>query len=107
MLGNPSRDGNSLKAMARTPLSALRLVSAAASSASHSGTMQRGMFTPPDGAHHSCVVGFDAGQGQFLVLCLIERLAAETGEGGKRQRAVGVVQCQVLDSFISVPAALS
>ena len=56
MLGNPSRVGSSLKAMARTPRSALRLVSAAASSASHRGMIQSGMFTPCDGAHHSSTI---------------------------------------------------
>src|SRR6476660_5396148 len=41
--------GSSLKQMARTPRSALRWISAAASSTSQSGMMQRGMFKPPDG----------------------------------------------------------
>ena len=48
--------GNSLKQNARTPRSALRWISAAARSSSHSGMMQSGMLTPPDGAHHSSTI---------------------------------------------------
>src|SRR3954466_1138872 len=48
--------GSSLKQNARTPLSALRWISAAASSASQSGIRQSGMFTPFDGAHHSSTI---------------------------------------------------
>ena len=56
MLGSLRRVGISLKAMARTPRSALRFVSAAASSASHSGMMHSGMLTPPEGSHHSSTI---------------------------------------------------
>src|SRR5680860_103589 len=48
--------GISLKQIARTPRCALRSVSAAASSTSHSGMMQSGMFMPPDGSHHSSTI---------------------------------------------------
>src|SRR5438128_317565 len=48
--------GSSLKQNARTPRSAFRWISAAASSASQSGIRQSGMFTPCDGAHHSSTI---------------------------------------------------
>src|SRR5882672_6194219 len=48
--------GSSVKQNARTPRSALRWISAAASSSSQSGMMQSGMFTPCDGAHHSSTI---------------------------------------------------
>src|SRR5450755_1853833 len=48
--------GSSLKQNARTPRSALRWISAAASSTSHNGMMHSGMFNPPDGAHHSSTI---------------------------------------------------
>src|SRR3954451_447059 len=48
--------GSSLKQMARTPRCALRSVSLAASSTSHSGMRQRGMLTPPEGPHHSSTI---------------------------------------------------
>ena len=48
--------GSSLKQNARTPRSALRWISAAASSTSHSGMMHSGMLTPPDGSHHSSTI---------------------------------------------------
>ena len=96
MLGSLRRVGISLKAMARTPRSALRLVSAAASSASHSGMMHSGMLTPPDGAHHSSTIqslfAFTQARPELLVLALVEGLAAEAGEGRERERAVGVVE---------------
>src|SRR6478752_5242564 len=53
MLGSPSHDGSSENATARTPRAALRRTSAAASSASHSGTRQSGMSRPLLPAHHS------------------------------------------------------
>src|SRR5207249_2308261 len=43
MLGSPSRVGSSLKQNARTPRSALRWISAAASCTSHIGMMHSGM----------------------------------------------------------------
>ena len=48
--------GSSLKQNARTPRSALRWISAAASSTSHNGMMHSGMFMPPDGSHHSSTI---------------------------------------------------
>src|SRR3954470_4205325 len=48
--------GSSLKQNARTPRSALRRISAAASSTSHSGMRHRGMLIPFDGAHHSSTI---------------------------------------------------
>ena len=111
MLGSLRRVGISEKAMARTPRSALRLVSAAASSTSHSGMMQSGMLHAARWRapllDHPVVVGLDAGQGQLLVLGLVEGLAAEAGEGREGQRAVGVVERQVLDPLVPVPAALA
>ena len=56
MVGSFRWWGSSLKQMARTPRWALRSVSAAASSTSQSGMRQSGMFTPPDGAHHSSTI---------------------------------------------------
>src|SRR4051812_42438036 len=56
MLGSFSRVGSSLKQTARTPRSALRCTSCAASSGSHSGMMQRGMLAPFDGPHHSSTI---------------------------------------------------
>ena len=56
MVGSLRWWGSSLKQMARTPRWALRSVSAAASSTSQSGMRQSGMFTPPDGAHHSSTI---------------------------------------------------
>ena len=53
MLGSPSHDGSSENATVRTPRAALRRTSAAASSASHSGTRQSGMSRPLLPAHHS------------------------------------------------------
>ena len=97
--------------MARTPRSALRLVSAAASSASHSGMMHSGMLTPPEGCapllDHPVVVGLHAGQAQLLVLTLVEGLAAEAGERREGKGPVGVVERQVLDPLVAVPAALA
>src|SRR6478609_2471044 len=54
--GSPSRSGSSVKQNARTPRSALRWISCTASSRSHSGMMHSGMFTPPDGSHHSSTI---------------------------------------------------
>ncbi len=48
--------GSSLKQNARTPRSALRRISAAARSTSHSGIRQSGMFMPLDGPHHSSTI---------------------------------------------------
>ena len=48
--------GSSLKQNARTPRSALRWISCAASSTSHSGMMHSGMLQPPDGSHHSSTI---------------------------------------------------
>src|SRR6476620_1081898 len=48
--------GSSLKQKARTPRSAFRRISAAASSTSQSGMMQSGMLMPRDGAHHSSTI---------------------------------------------------
>ena len=56
MLGSPRRVGSSLKQKARTPRSALRRISATASSTSQSGMMQSGMFIPPEGSHHSSTI---------------------------------------------------
>src|ERR1041385_2343266 len=56
MVGSLRWWGSSLKQMARTPRSALRLVSFAASSTSHNGMRQRGMLTPPEGPHHSSTI---------------------------------------------------
>src|SRR3974390_20663 len=47
MLGRPRWGGISLKHTARTPRAALRRTSAAASPASHSGTMHSGSSRPP------------------------------------------------------------
>src|SRR3954468_3940652 len=48
--------GSSVKQNARTPRSALRWISAAASSTSHSGMMHRGMLSPFDGPHLSSTI---------------------------------------------------
>src|SRR6478609_1847124 len=48
--------GSSVKQNARTPRSALRWISAAASSSSHNGMMHNGMLRPPDGPHHSSTI---------------------------------------------------
>ena len=56
---------------------------------------------------HPVVVRLDAGEAELLVLALVERLAAEAGEGRERQRAVRVVEGQVLDALVTVPAALA
>src|SRR6476469_6696092 len=48
--------GSSLKQKARTPRSALRWISAAASCTSHNGMMHSGMFMPFDGPHHSSTI---------------------------------------------------
>src|SRR5262249_10713037 len=56
MVGNLRWCGSSLKQNARTPRSALRLISAAASSTSHNGMRQSGMLRPPDGPHHSSTI---------------------------------------------------
>src|SRR6516165_10466585 len=53
MLGRPRCGGISLKHTACTPRAALRRTSAAASSASHNGTMHRGSSLPPLSPHHS------------------------------------------------------
>ncbi len=54
--GRPRCGGISLKHTACTPRSALRRTSAAASSASHSGTIASGMRAPPESAHHSSTI---------------------------------------------------
>src|SRR4029079_13694313 len=55
--GNPSGYGFSLKATAGLPLSAQRRTSAAASSASQSGTIVSGMRMPlPSPPHHSSII---------------------------------------------------
>src|SRR6478736_4856522 len=51
--GSPNHGGSSENATARTPRAALRRTSAAASSASHSGTRHNGMSRPWEPAHHS------------------------------------------------------
>src|SRR3954469_9356242 len=56
MVGSFRWWGSSLKQNARTPRSALRRISAAASSTSHNGMMQSGMFMPRDGPHHSSTI---------------------------------------------------
>src|SRR6186997_1912662 len=53
MLGSPRWGGISEKQTAWLPLAALRRTSAAARSASHSGTMIRGTRWPSDSPHHS------------------------------------------------------
>src|SRR3954471_2290647 len=54
--GNPSLGGISLKHTARTPRPLLRRISAAAMSASHSGTMISGIRRPPLSPHHSSTI---------------------------------------------------
>src|SRR3954468_12265254 len=56
MLGGPRCGGISLKHTAWHPRSALRRTSAAASSASHSGTMINGISRPPESPHHSSTI---------------------------------------------------
>src|SRR5947209_6427897 len=56
IVGSARWCGSSLKQIARQPLSAIRCTSFAASSTSQSGIRQSGMFTPPDGAHHSSII---------------------------------------------------
>jgi len=53
MLGRPSHAGSSENATARTPRAALRRISAAASSGSHSGTTHSGISRPPLPPAHS------------------------------------------------------
>ena len=64
--------GSSLKQNARTPRSALRWISAAASSTSHSGMMQSGMFMPPRRRapllDHPVVVRLHAREPELLVV---------------------------------------
>ena len=101
--------GSSLKQIARTPRSALRRISSTARSTSHSGMRQSGMFTPPDGSHHSSTIqslyALHAREPEVLVLGLVERLAAEAREGRERQRAVAPVEREVLDPRVAVVAA--
>ena len=54
--GSPRWGGISLKHTAWTPRAALRRTSAAASSASHRGTMMSGIRRPPESAHHSSTI---------------------------------------------------
>src|SRR6476646_8738449 len=56
MLGSSSGGGISEKHTARTPRAALRRTSAAASSASQSGTMISGTSRPPLSPHHSSTI---------------------------------------------------
>ena len=56
MLGNPRWNGISLKHTACTPRAALRRTSAAASSASHNGTIVNGINAPPESPHHSSTI---------------------------------------------------
>src|SRR5689334_21157469 len=56
MLGRSSFVGSSEKHTARTPRSALRLISVAASCGSHNGMMHSGMLSPIDGSHHSSTI---------------------------------------------------
>ncbi len=57
MLGRPRCGGISLKQTARTPSAAVRRTSAAASSASQSGTMASGIIRPRAcGPHHSSTI---------------------------------------------------
>ena len=101
--------GSSEKHTARTPRAALRSISFAASSTSHSGMMQSGMLMPIDGIapllDHPVVVGLHARQRELLVVGLVERLAAEARERRERQRAVDPVELEVLLALLGVPAA--
>jgi hypothetical protein len=54
--GSPRCGGISLKHTAWTPRSALRRTSAAARSASQSGTMISGISRPPESPHHSSTI---------------------------------------------------
>src|SRR4249919_1333869 len=56
MEGSPRYGGISEKHVARTPRSALRRISSAASVASHSGMMMSGMRRPFDSPHHSSTI---------------------------------------------------
>src|SRR5882757_4282029 len=55
-LGRSRRVGSSEKHTARTPRSALRTISCAASSGSQSGMMHSGMLMPIEGSHHSSTI---------------------------------------------------
>ncbi len=54
--GNPRLGGISQNVTARTPRSALRRISAAASSPSQSGMMISGIRRPPESPHHSSTI---------------------------------------------------
>ena len=54
--GSPRLGGISQNVTARTPRSALRRISSAASSASQSGTMINGTRRPPESPHHSSTI---------------------------------------------------
>src|SRR5687767_3677651 len=56
MLGRSSFVGSSEKHTARTPRSALRWISLAASCGSHSGMIANGMLRPMEGSHHSSTI---------------------------------------------------
>ena len=56
---------------------------------------------------HPVVVRLDARESELLVVALVERLAAEPREGRERERAVRVIERQVLDALVPVPATLA
>ncbi len=56
---------------------------------------------------HPVVVRLHAGEAELLVVALVERLAAETGKRRERERAVRVIEGEVLDPLVPVPAALA
>ena len=70
--------------------------------------MHSGMFTPPDGPHHSSTIqslyAFTHASPRSWSGVSIERLAAEAGERGERQRAVDPVEREVLDALVAVVA---
>ena len=69
---------------------------------------QRDVVTRRRGApllDHPVVVGPHTGQAQLLVGVLVEGLPAKAREGREGQRAVGVVEGQVLDPLVALEAA--
>ena len=107
--GSPRYGGISLNATARTPRAALRRTSAAASSASHSGTMQSGIMRPLRVAaplvDHPVVVGLDAHEAEVLVVAFRQVLAAEAQPRREAQRRRGVVAVHVDEAGRELPPA--
>ncbi len=91
MDGSPRCGGISLKHTAWTPRSALRRTSAAASSASHSGTMMSGISFPPESPHHSSTIqslyAFTQARPRSWSLASVNVCPQKRGKVGKQRDA--------------------